>query len=246
MRVCVHLRVCVRGRDRESEYTLEYKGSESVETNAETPSYLLGHNLLRESYWTHYSRHPGIWSYGPWPFCACLGLPPPTFAVRIPLRGTCKGLVKSHPPVKKKSRPSKWKNRSVSKLGSPSWRGNSIFCLTFRDRSCAKSLSDNTLLFDCSSIFNSRSSSVGEAFISVGSVAANSFTRSAYLSVFNECSQELIPGLIIAICEQGKRSGKDVRGSFKSNGYARNANLLPCKFSTFHRWSCPLILASIC
>lgn len=70
--------------------------------------------------------------------------------------------------------------------------------LTFRDRNCAKSLSDSTL-FDCASIFNSRSSSVEEIFTSVGSVAANSFTRSAYLKVFNECSQELIPGLIMAI-----------------------------------------------
>jgi hypothetical protein len=33
----------------------------------------------------------------------------------------------------------------------------------------------------------------------MGSLAANSFTRSAYRSVFSECSHELMPGLIIAI-----------------------------------------------
>jgi hypothetical protein len=31
-------------------------------------------------------------------------------------------------------------------------------------------------------------------------LAASSLTRSAYLSVFRECSHELMPGLIIAIC----------------------------------------------
>lgn len=35
----------------------------------------------------------------------------------------------------------------------------------------------------------------------VGSEAASSFTRSAYLKVFSECSQELIPGEIIAIMQ---------------------------------------------
>jgi hypothetical protein len=44
------------------------------------------------------------------------------------------------------------------------------------------------------------SSLLGDIFISKGSLAASSFTRSAYRSVFSECSHELMPGLIIAIC----------------------------------------------
>ena len=60
-------------------------------------------------------------------------------------------------------------------------------------------------------------SRVGDEFLSAaGSVAASSFTRSAYLRVFNECSQELIPGLIIAIWGRRKRTfilNKDISWS---------------------------------
>ena len=69
--------------------------------------------------------------------------------------------------------------------------------ITLRDRSWARSLSSRTPL---SSIFMGSPSLLGDVFISMGSLAASSLTRSAYLSVFRECSHELMPGLIIAIC----------------------------------------------
>lgn len=69
--------------------------------------------------------------------------------------------------------------------------------ITLRDRSWARSLSSRTPL---SSTFMGSPSLLGDVFISVGSLAASSLTRSAYLSVFKECSHELMPGLIIAIC----------------------------------------------
>ena len=69
--------------------------------------------------------------------------------------------------------------------------------ITLRDRSWARSLSSSTPL---SSIFMGSPSLLGDVFISMGSLAASSLTRSAYLNVFRECSHELMPGLIIAIC----------------------------------------------
>lgn len=73
--------------------------------------------------------------------------------------------------------------------------------LTFNDRSAAKSLSSTILPFwlRCKEWLLV----VGDDWpllSDVGSEAASSFTLSAYLKVFNECSQEDIPGLIIAIC----------------------------------------------
>jgi hypothetical protein len=68
--------------------------------------------------------------------------------------------------------------------------------LTFKDRSWARSLSSNAPL---SSTFMGSPSLLGDVFISMGSLAASSFTRSAYRSVLRECSHELMPGLIIAI-----------------------------------------------
>jgi len=72
------------------------------------------------------------------------------------------------------------------------------FAITFKDRSCARSSS-------CpSSSIKGEMVPTSTAFwdplppASNGS-AASSLTRSAYRSVFNECSQDMSPGLIMAI-----------------------------------------------
>lgn len=83
--------------------------------------------------------------------------------------------------------------------------------LTFSDRSAAKSLSSTILPFwlRCKEWLLL----VGDDWpllSDVGSLAASSFTLSAYLKVFNECSQEDIPGLIIAICVKFRETWKNM------------------------------------